>query len=126
MLRRAASILLRPASSLSSIVCAHDGLAGTAMRGAAEAAACSYRAEQNALLHLHPDLGPSTSTQPALSLGRLHNGGSSSILPWAEIGRFTGHMQHVRSIFGAAPKKVNKQIHTHDKYKTVNPQPTYK
>ena len=31
----------------------------------------------------------------------------------------------VRGIFGVAPKKVNKQIHSHDKYKTVNPQPTY-
>ena len=31
----------------------------------------------------------------------------------------------VRTVFGAPARKVNKQIHTHDKYKVVNPQPTY-
>ncbi len=34
-------------------------------------------------------------------------------------------MHHFRSVFGAAAKKVNKQIHTHDKYKAIHPQPTY-
>jgi hypothetical protein len=33
-------------------------------------------------------------------------------------------LAHVRSLFGAAQaKKVNPQIHTHDKYKLDNPQP---
>ncbi|GAX81859.1 hypothetical protein CEUSTIGMA_g13879.t1 [Chlamydomonas eustigma] len=35
-----------------------------------------------------------------------------------------GSMQ-LRTIFGAPAKKVNMQIHTHDKYKVDNPQPKY-
>jgi len=31
----------------------------------------------------------------------------------------------VRGVFGVAPKKQNMQVHTHQKYKSVPPQPTY-
>ncbi|KAG1661149.1 hypothetical protein FOA52_002524 [Chlamydomonas sp. UWO 241] len=31
----------------------------------------------------------------------------------------------LRGVFGVAPKKVNAQIHNHEKYKRVHPQPTY-
>jgi hypothetical protein len=50
----------------------------------------------------------------------LHGGGSA----W-HITSLAAAFQH-RHVFGAAREKVNLQIHTHDKYKKVHPQPKYR
>ncbi len=56
----------------------------------------------------------------SLPAGTTAAGSSSSsdrMAPWC-------HPQS-RTVFGAPSKKLNQQIHTHDKYKVVHAQPTY-